>query len=277
MTRLIACWLVTGLLVSGTLTAGSLVAGSLTAMPASAQTVVTEPPSESGPPADLSPDPSLAPTPLPPPDPGAANGGVTPDPDDWDIPHPAPPVRAATPMPQENDTAAAEPPPQPAQPNEQPMEPLPPAPAPLVPEPPQPVSPATIQPPYPVDRGVTSSAEVIADCICAQRRTAALHGEAARAQQRYQDAQSRLAALNAQLQQTRSTVNSDDDAQVDAYRRLLVQSEQQNSYLFNTILPRTQSVIARYNQSVATYNARCTGRRFDTSVTQEISQTLTCP
>jgi galactokinase len=124
--------------------------------------------------------------------------------------------------------------------------------------------------------GVTRSPSLIAQCLCAQRQTSALHRQAERAQRSYVDGKARLATLDNQLAQTKSTVDSNDPAQVDAYRRLLLQSEQQNAHLYNDVLPETQSIVGRYNQAVDNYNARCSGQRFDSAVLAQVSASLVC-
>ncbi len=132
--------------------------------------------------------------------------------------------------------------------------------------------------PYPpaAAPGAIIAPELIARCLCTQQRVRDLKQQAADAQRRFDDAKGRLDALNRQMEESRRTVDSDDNTQVDAFRRLVEEDERANAHLFNNVLPETQRVIGRYNASVADFNRDCAGRSFDEAAQAQVRATLNC-
>jgi hypothetical protein len=117
---------------------------------------------------------------------------------------------------------------------------------------------------------------VIARCLCGARHVSNEKGLLDRLGAEFQAAKSHVAATSAALARARSLVKPDDAEQLDAYRRLLEESQRADRELHGTIQPAYAAQVERYNQSVESYNAACAGMPMDGIVEKRVEENLTC-
>src|SRR5688572_10392105 len=87
--------------------------------------------------------------------------------------------------------------------------------------PPYPPPPVVVAPPGAVPPPASPEAADIAACLCLRQTVDALAAEMSAKQAAYQASQSEVAALDAQLQSARSTLNVDDPEAVAQFRQVL--------------------------------------------------------
>ena len=83
--------------------------------------------------------------------------------------------------------------------------------------------------------------------------------------------------LDKQVQSTRPSVNVANQADVDAFKRLLDQSDRAADTLAGEATKSYSDAVARYNQAVAAYNGGCAGKSYDPDQLAELRRTLSCP
>jgi hypothetical protein len=123
---------------------------------------------------------------------------------------------------------------------------------------------------------VLTDPEAVGRCLCGQRFVETMHERALAAQREFDAAHARQQALQHRVDQSRAAVDPNDPDQVDAFRRLLLESETETARLFNEVLPHTQSVLARYNERRERYTESCGGRQFDALVYERQKAVLSC-
>jgi TolA-binding protein len=124
---------------------------------------------------------------------------------------------------------------------------------------------------------VVTDPAAIASCLCEQYRVETLHERATVAQRHYDEEKQRLDALDREVDERRATVDPQNEEQLDAFRRLLLQEETAKAHFFNQVLPHTQAVAGRYNRALAGYAPRCTGISYDPEALARAKATLVCP
>lgn len=118
---------------------------------------------------------------------------------------------------------------------------------------------------------------VIGRCLCAGGRLSAEKGTLDALGQRYATAKSRAEATSAAVARARTEIRPGDSEQLDAYRRLLIESQMAAEALYGSAAPAYSAGVTRYNQSVAAYNQACAGIRVDKKLQTHVAETLVCP
>jgi hypothetical protein len=125
--------------------------------------------------------------------------------------------------------------------------------------------------------GVIDQPSQVAACLCSQRELDDATQAMTSAKATYQAAQQRDLALRQQVDASRGQVNPADTDALDAYRRLVRQSEQATADFYNTATPDYDKAVKRYNAAVATYNGDCAGRGIDPGLKAQVAANLYCP
>ena len=121
------------------------------------------------------------------------------------------------------------------------------------------------------------SPEQIRSCLCQERSVGALNGEVQAQSRTYEDKRQAFQALDKQVQTTRPSVNVANQADVDAFKRLLDRRDRAADDLASNATKSYSDAVARYNQAVATYNGTCAGKSYDPDQLAELRRTLSCP
>ncbi len=124
---------------------------------------------------------------------------------------------------------------------------------------------------------VMTDPAAIADCLCRRAHVEIMEHRAAEANRAYEAADARLKALDREVDDTRTRVDPNDEAALDAFRRLLLEAETAKAHLFNETLPHTQGIVAAYNRERADYVPRCTGIAFDPAALARAQSIAACP
>lgn len=132
-------------------------------------------------------------------------------------------------------------------------------------------------PPPPATVGYINAPDVIAHCLCEEQRVATLHQVSQDAERRFKAAQAKVDRLKRELEETRTTLNPEDEAQLDAYRRKLEEQEEAQAILFNDEQPALSKAVDQYNVASQAYNAQCANRQFDSLAMEDVRRTLSCP
>jgi len=117
----------------------------------------------------------------------------------------------------------------------------------------------------------------IRGCLCQERSVGALNAEVQAQSRAYEDRRQAFQALDRQVQTTRPSVNVANQADVDAFKRLLEQRDHAADVLASDATKSYSDVVARYNQAVAAYNGNCAGKAYDPDQLAELRRTLSCP
>jgi uncharacterized protein YukE len=118
--------------------------------------------------------------------------------------------------------------------------------------------------------------EQIRGCLCQERSVAALNAEVQTQSRAYEEKRQSFQALDKQVQSTRPSVNVANQADVDAFKRLLDQRDRAADTLAGEATKSYSDAVARYNQAVAAYNGGCAGKSYDPDQLAELRRTLSC-
>jgi hypothetical protein len=119
--------------------------------------------------------------------------------------------------------------------------------------------------------------EQIRGCLCEERSVGALNAEVQTQSRAYEDKRQAFQALDKQVQTTRPSVNVANQADIDAFKRLLEQRDRAADVLASEATKRYSDAVARYNQAVAAYNGACAGKSYDPDQLADLRRTLSCP
>jgi hypothetical protein len=125
--------------------------------------------------------------------------------------------------------------------------------------------------------GVITEPSEVAACLCHQRELDAATQALSTAKANYETAQQRNQALEQQVNTVRPQVDPANTDQLDAYRRLVRQSEMANADFYNKATPDYSAAVTRYNTAVNNYNASCAGRGIDPALKAQVEANLYCP
>lgn len=131
------------------------------------------------------------------------------------------------------------------------------------------VSPAAAQ-------GYLGNPSEIAVCLCLERSITQRATEMNARRAAYDRMQQQIAALGSDVERSRSTVDTNNDDAVAAYRAKVEQLDALNADADRTVLPGYQSAVAAYNERVNQFTQRCAGRGIDQAVTAEVRRDLVC-
>jgi hypothetical protein len=119
--------------------------------------------------------------------------------------------------------------------------------------------------------------EQIRGCLCQERSVGALNAEVQTQSRGYEEKRQSFQTLDKQVQATRPSVNVANQADVDAFKRLLDQRDRAADTLAGDATKSYSDAVARYNQAVAAYNGGCAGKSYDPDQLAELRRTLSCP
>lgn len=135
------------------------------------------------------------------------------------------------------------------------------------------VAPATAQVPMPQ----SPEAADIASCLCLQRAVDALGAAMTDRQRAYEASRQEVASLDAQLRNARMSLNVDNPGAVAQFRQLLDQRDAAYRRSSGTDFTQYQNAVARYNERVNEYNARCADRPRNPVLLNQVQAGLICP
>lgn len=118
---------------------------------------------------------------------------------------------------------------------------------------------------------------VIGRCLCAGGRVSTDKAALDTFGGQYAAAKAHAEATAAAVARLRPQVRSDNAEQLDAFRRLVVESQRAENDLYGHVQPAYAAAVTRYNQSVASYNQACAGLPMDKALQTRVAQTLVCP
>lgn len=124
---------------------------------------------------------------------------------------------------------------------------------------------------------VVSDPAVIGRCLCAGGRVTSDKAAMDTLGRQYAQAKAHAAATAAAVARLRPQVRPDNAEQLDAFRRLVAESQRADNTLYGAAQPAYAAAVTRYNQSVASYNEGCAGVPMDKALQARVAQTLVCP
>jgi hypothetical protein len=128
-----------------------------------------------------------------------------------------------------------------------------------------------------VAQQVVRSPDEIRTCLCQEQLLSTLNDDVRAQNRAYEDRRQAFEAFNRQVQISRQQVNTNDQVNIDAFKRLLDQRDQSVDSLVNGPMRSYANAVARYNQAVAGYNTACTGKAYDPDQLAELRRNLNCP
>lgn len=117
----------------------------------------------------------------------------------------------------------------------------------------------------------------ISACLCLQQAVATLSAEMNQRRQALDAVTHQLAELDAQLSQSRASLNVNDADAVARYKALLERRDAAYHQSIGPVHADATRATARYNQRVSEYNARCANRPFNSALVAEVQAHLSCP
>ena len=126
-------------------------------------------------------------------------------------------------------------------------------------------------------RALVSDPAIIGRCLCEARRVSGERALLESLDREYRAAKAHAQATEAAVNRVRPLLKADDGEQIDAYRRLLVESQRADHDLYGMVQPVYAAQVARYNQAVNSYNQGCAGMEVDQALQSRVGQALACP
>lgn len=117
----------------------------------------------------------------------------------------------------------------------------------------------------------------IGRCLCAGGRISADKETLDSSGRRYAAAKAHADATRAAVDRVRPQLRPDNAEQLDAFRRLVDESQRAEHDLYSVAQPDYSAAVTRYNQSVAAYNGGCAGMRVDKALQARVATSLVCP
>lgn len=117
----------------------------------------------------------------------------------------------------------------------------------------------------------------IAACLCLRQAVDALGADMTARQSAYNASRDEVAALDAQLQSARASLNVDDPRAVAQFRQLLERRDAAFRRSSGATMGEYSSVVERYNARTNEYNARCANRPRNPVLVSQVQATLACP
>lgn len=116
----------------------------------------------------------------------------------------------------------------------------------------------------------------IAVCLCLERSIGQRAAEMSARRPAYESLQMRVAALSSELERSRASVDTSNDAAVEAYRAKVVELDTVRNELERSALPDYQAAVTGYNERVTQFTQRCSARPVDPVVTDQVRRSLVC-
>jgi hypothetical protein len=146
--------------------------------------------------------------------------------------------------------------------------------APLPPIPPPATTP--VAPPVPPPGAILSSPIDVSSCLCLERDIATRQGELTVRRNAYETLARQISDAEAAIARDRPQVDVNSQASVDAFKRRLDELDAMKTRQDQGALPDYQAAVAGYNQRVAQYTQRCSGRPLDAGVAEQVRTNLVC-
>jgi hypothetical protein len=116
----------------------------------------------------------------------------------------------------------------------------------------------------------------VASCLCLERDLTTRQAEMAVRRNAYDGLERDIQAAEATLERDRGRVDVNDQAAVDGFRQRLEQVDAMKARQSQMTLPDYQMAVAGYNERVAQYTQRCSGRPLDPLVVAQVRPNLIC-
>jgi hypothetical protein len=125
--------------------------------------------------------------------------------------------------------------------------------------------------------GMTLSSPIeISSCLCLEREIATRQAELTVRRNAYVALVREIAEAESAIARDRARVDVNDQAAVDAFKRRMDQLDAMKARQDQVTLPDYQAAVAGYNERVAQYTQRCSGRVLDPVVTEQVRANLIC-
>ena len=126
-------------------------------------------------------------------------------------------------------------------------------------------------------QGVVSDPAFIAGCLCEDQSLALLKARIDEAQSVFDQDRARIADLDRQLEQERTSVNVAVESEVDAIRAQNEHRERLYARTYDIDFPSLQAAIQNYNRVAGHYAAQCASQSFDALWMAQVQAGLSCP
>ena len=120
-------------------------------------------------------------------------------------------------------------------------------------------------------------ASAIAHCLCLHRDLGALGADMAAKRRAYDQLQHELAAVDAELQRERATIDVNNPDAIARFRQQLLQRDALFERSTGPAASDLAAAVARYNATVGQYNAQCANRPRDPVLLSQVAASLVCP
>ncbi len=117
----------------------------------------------------------------------------------------------------------------------------------------------------------------IAACLCLQRSVDTLGAAMTDRQRAYDASRQEVAALDAQLQSARMSLNVDNPEAVAQFRQLLERRDAAFRQSSGPLFSQYSNAVALYNERIGEFNARCANRPRNPVLLSQVQATLVCP
>jgi hypothetical protein len=117
----------------------------------------------------------------------------------------------------------------------------------------------------------------VTNCLCMEFAVNTAANDVAARQRIYEDSRRAFQALDAELNQRRTTMNPSNPADVESFRALLDRRNEAFSRYSRETTPEYGAVVEDYNRRVSQFNQSCSGRSYDATVLAQVRQSLICP
>jgi hypothetical protein len=140
---------------------------------------------------------------------------------------------------------------------------------------------ATAQPvptaPPPSTPGLLVEPGDVRQCLCLERGVGALNQEVGARGRIYEDGARELQQLDADIERRRQSMNTENAAEVDAFRQMFDRRQALYARVNNELIGDYQATVERYNRSVASFNQTCSGKSYYPPTVAAVQPTLSCP
>jgi hypothetical protein len=125
-------------------------------------------------------------------------------------------------------------------------------------------------------QGTLSSPAEISVCLCLERDLGTRQAEMAVRRNAYEGLARDIQEAEAVLERERARVDVNNPASVDGFKQRLDVLDAMKARQANVALPDYQGAVAGYNERVAQYTQRCSGRPVDQYVAERVRPNLIC-
>jgi hypothetical protein len=116
----------------------------------------------------------------------------------------------------------------------------------------------------------------VGQCLCLSRSVASNHDRLIQFGNAYAAAKAHALATRAEVDRLRGQIDPNQAERLDAYRRLVAESERAQDTLYHVAQPAYAQAVSSYDEAVEAYNGSCAGQRLDIEVRNQVARTLVC-